>query len=219
MTTNEWSVLRVRGSRGLPALDGAEFLSCLAAIRGALEGIRWHHRWVADASGTSRDGLRIEAAFGSDGAARVAQALESRVPPPDTVFAEPLRTETDLDAVQSEEELDACLELLWRYSEFLADLRQRNPQLTASSIRDLTPGAFLTFVTGDRRHLETAMDEQGVSAVPTVSLGRVLGLLRQAGLTYRVPPADRAETCSAARIHHLTGCTFASRYYPFRRAD
>jgi hypothetical protein len=61
------------------------------------------------------------------------------------------------------------------------------------------------------------MDEQGVTAVPTVSFGKAMGVIREAGLKYRIPPGERAEACAAARIHHLAGCTFASRYYPFRR--
>ncbi len=149
---------------------------------------------------------------------RVVQALESKIPPPDTLYAEPLSQEMDLDDVQTNEEMEFCLEMLWRYSEYLADLRGRNPSLTVSGIRDLTPGAFLTFVTGDRRHLESAMDEQGVRSVPTVAFGRAFGLIREAGLRYQAPPRDRDDACSAARIHHLAGCTFASRYYPFRRA-
>ena len=149
---------------------------------------------------------------------RIMQALESRIPPPDALYDEPLCRETDLDDVQTEEEMELCLEMLWRYSEYVADLRGRNPSLTASSIRDLTPGAFLTFVTGDRRHLEGAMDEQGVRNVPAVAFGKAIGLIREAGLRYRAPPDSRDDACSAARIHHLAGCTFASRYYPFRRS-
>jgi len=148
---------------------------------------------------------------------KVLRALEGMIPPPDSVYAEPLRKDLDLDDVQNEEEMEACLELLWRYSEFMADLRGRNPSLTASNIRDLTPGAFLTFVTGDRRHLEKAMDEQAVTNVPTVAFGRAMGLVREARLRYQAPPTTREDACAAARIHHLAGCTFASRYYPFRR--
>lgn len=217
MTTGEWTVIRVRGHRGLPALDGAGFLSCVAASRSEMEGARWHHRWVPDAAGTARDGIRVEGRFGSKRVDRVVAALESRIPPPDEVLVEPLSRETDLDSVQSEEELDACLELLWRYSEFLADLRVRNPQLTASSIRDLTPGAFLTFVTADRRHLEKSMDVQGVTTVPAVSFGKAMGLIRNAQLVYHLPSSTREEAVAAARIHHLAACTFASQFYPFRR--
>ena len=75
----------------------------------------------------------------------------------------------DLDDVQNEEEMDSCLSMLWRYSEFAADLRARNPSITASNIRDLTPGAFLTFVTGDRRHLERALGDVAASNVPAVA--------------------------------------------------
>jgi hypothetical protein len=147
----------------------------------------------------------------------VLAALEGRIPPPDLLDAEPLRQELDLDDVQSEEEMEVCLDLLWRYSEFTADLRARNPGLNSSNIRDLTPGAFLTFVTGDRRHLEQAMDEVGISNVPTVAFGRAMGLVREARLKYRAPPVTREDASAAARIHHLAGCTFGSRYYPFRR--
>jgi hypothetical protein len=218
MTIGDWTVVRVRGGRGLPSIDGAEFLSCIAAIRGEFAEARWHYRWVADAAETVRDGLRIQLPFGSPELANVVVALEDTIPPPDTVFSEPLRSEADLDPIQSSEEIEDCLELLWRYSEFLADLRVRNHGLTAAGIRDLTPGALLTFVTGDRRHLERAMDDQSISAVPAVSFGAVIGLVRQAGLRYAIPPEDRDEACAAARVHHLAGCTFASQYYPFRRA-
>ena len=214
----EWTVVRIRGERGLPGIDGAEFLGCIGAIRGELGDSRWHFRWVPDPAGRYRDGLRVERPFGSDEVARVVQALEEKIPPPDAVFAEPLRTETDLDPIPSADEMEDCLELLWRYSVFLADLRARNPALTASGIRDLTPGALLTFVTGDRRHLERALDEQAVASVPAVSFGSLIGLVRLAGLKYAIPPGDQAEAAATARIHHLAACTFASRYYPFRRA-
>jgi hypothetical protein len=182
-----------------------------------MEGARWHYRWVPDAGGTARDGLRVEFSHGSPEITGVLRALEGRIPPPDTVDAEPLRTALDLDDVQNEEEMEFCLDLLWRYSEFTADLRGRNPGLTAANIRDLTPGAFLSFVTGDRRHLEKAMEEMAASNVPAVAFGRAMGLIREANLKYRAPPATREDACAAARIHHLAGCTFASRYYPFRR--
>lgn len=148
---------------------------------------------------------------------RVLQALEGRIPPPDSVDAEPLRVEVDLDDVQSEEEMDTCLDLLWRYSEFITDLRTRNPSISATNIRDLTPGAFLTCVTGDRRHLEQAMDAIGVTNVPAVAFGRAVGLIREARLEYRAPPSSRADASAAARIHHLAACTFGSRFYPYRR--
>jgi len=182
-----------------------------------MEGARWHYRWVPDADQAARDGLRVEFRHGSPEMDRVVSALEGRVPPPDSVDAEPLRMELDLDDVQNEEEMDLCLDLLWRYSEFTSDLRARNPGLTATNIRDLTPGAFLTFVTGDRRHLEKAMEEMAVTKVPAVAFGRAVGLIREARLRYQAPAATREAACAAARIHHLAGCTFASRYYPFRR--
>ncbi|MDP2471022.1 MAG: hypothetical protein Q8W46_09155 [Candidatus Palauibacterales bacterium] len=213
----EWTVVRIHGNRGLPALDGGEFLGCIASVRGELAETRWHHRWVPDSSGQARDGLRVELPYGSAEMKRLLKALEDRIPPPDTVDCEPLRKQVDLDNVQSEEELEVCLEVLWRYSEFISDLWARNPALTATSIRDLTPGAFLSFVTGDRRHLERAMDEQAVANVPAVAFGRAMGLIREARLKYHIPPSNRDEASAAARIHHLAGCTFASRYYPFRQ--
>ena len=214
---SDWTVVRIRGNRGLPALDGAGFLGCVASIRGEMDGARWHYRWVSDPGQAVRDGLRVEFRHGSPEMARVLLALEGRIPPPDSVYAEPMRKDLDLDDVQNEEEMEVCLELLWRYSEFMADLRGRNPGLTVTGIRDLTPGAFLTFVTGDRRHLEKAMDEQEVASVPAVAFGRAMGLVREARLRYQAPATGREDACAAARIHHLAGCTFASRYYPFRR--
>ena len=182
-----------------------------------MEGVRWHYRWVANAEQSARDGLRVELKHGSADLRRVTGALEGLIPPPDSVETEPLRTDLDLDDVQDEEEMDSCLSMLWRYSEFVADLRSRNPTLTATNIRDLTPGAFLTFVTGDRRHLEHAMGEMAISNVPAVAFGRAIGLIREARLRYQAPAATHEDACAAARIHHLAGCTFASRYYPFRR--
>lgn len=179
--------------------------------------MRWHYRWEPDPGNTGRDGLRVEVKYGSAAMDRVVRALEERIPPPDTVDAEPLLTEADLDDVQSAEEMETCLDLLWKYSEFMADLRARNPGLSSSGIRDLTPGAFLTFVTGDRRHLEQAMDENGVTNVPAVAFGRAIGLIREASLRYHIPPPSREDASAAARIHHLAACTFAARYYPFRR--
>jgi hypothetical protein len=213
----DWTVVRVRGHRGPPALDGAGFLGCLALIRGVLGEARWHYRWVSDPGHPSRDGLRVEFRHGSAEVDRVLRALEGRIPPPDSVDAEPLRKELDLDDVQTEEEMEVCLDLLWRFSEFTADLKARNPALDASSIRDLTPGTFLTCVTGDRRHLEQATDEIGVTSVPAVAFGRAAGLIREARLRYRVPPASREDASAAARIHHIAACTLGSRYYPFRR--
>jgi hypothetical protein len=148
---------------------------------------------------------------------RVLRALEGKIPPPESVYAEPLRREVDLDGVQTDEEMETCLEMLWRYSEFVVELRSRNRGLTTSRIDSLTPGAFLTFVTGNRRHLEMAMEEQALPAVPAVPFGKAIGLIREADLEYRVPPNSREEACAAARIHHLAACTFASRYYPFSR--
>lgn len=182
-----------------------------------MDGTRWHFRWVPGPGNTARDGLRVELPHDSPEMKKVLRALEGKVPPPDTVFAEPLHREMDLDDVQTDLEMEDCLEMLWRYSEFIVDLRLRNPSLTASRIESLTPGAFLTFVTGNRRHLETAMDEHGLVNVPAVPLGKAIGLIRAADLDYRVPPANRREACSAARVHHLAGCTFASRFYPFSR--
>jgi len=216
--SSDWTVVRIRGNRGLPVLDGAGFLRCIAAIRSEIEGIRWHYRWVANAEKSARDGLRIELRHGSPELARVVGGLEGLVPPPDSVEAEPLRADVDLDEVQTEEEMDSCLSLLWRYSEFASDVRARNPSLAASNVRDMTPGAFLTFVTGDRRHLEHAMREVGVTNVPAVAFGRAMGLIREARLKYLVPPPTREDACAAARIHHLAGCTFASQYYSFRGA-
>ena len=182
-----------------------------------MDGTRWHHRWVPAAGGSARDGLRVEFPHGSAEMKRVLRALEGKIPPPESVYAEPLSREVDLDDVQTDEEMEACLEMLWRYSEFIVELRSRNRGLTASRIDNLTPGAFLTFVTGNRRHLEMAMDEQALLAVPAVPFGKAVGLIRQADLEYRVPPNSREEASAAARIHHLAACTFASRYYPFSR--
>lgn len=212
-----WTVVRIRGHKGLPELDGAGFLGCVASIKRAMDGTRWHFRWVPAPGETARDGLRVELPHGSAEMKQVVRELERRIPPPDSVFAEPLRRELDLDDVQTDEEMDACLEMLWRYSEFIVELRSRNPGLTASRIESLTPGAFLTFVTGNRRHLEIAFDEQALLAVPAVPFGKAVGLIREADLEYRVPPTSREEACAAARIHHLAGCTFASRFYPFSR--
>jgi hypothetical protein len=156
-----------------------------------MEGTRWHYRWVADADQPARDGLRVELRHGSAELARVVSALEGLVPPPDSVEAEPLGMDLDLDDVQNEDEMDSCLSMLWLYSEF---------------------------VTGDRRHLERAMDEIGVGNVPAVAFGRAVGLIREARLKCHAPAGKRQDACAAARIHHLAGCTFASRYYPFRRA-
>jgi hypothetical protein len=218
MSNNDWMVVRIRGERGVPTIDGADLLRCVGSVRDVLGEARWHHRWVVDKADGSGDGLRVEFPFGSPQATNLLRALESRVPPPDAVVAEPVRMETDLDPVQTEEERDACLTLLWRYSEFLADLQSRNPHLSVRHLQALTPGAFLTFVTGDRRHLETVMEQQSASTIPVVSLGRVIELVRGQPMPYRVPPRDHLEAVNAARIHHLAGCTFANQYYPYARA-
>lgn len=217
--TGGWTVVRVRGSRGEPTLDGLDFLGCVAAVRQLIGSARWHYRWVTDDRRASRDGLRVEMLQSSPELARLLRGLETRVPPPDSVFAEPMHVEAELDPVQREEELDVCLALLWRYSEFLADLRVRNPHLRVQHIRGLSPGAFQTFITGDGRHLESALDAQGVKTVPVVALRRVIELVRAHPMPYRVPPSERQEAVDAARIHHLMGCTFASEYYPFARFD
>lgn len=214
----EWTVIRIRGQRGLPAIDGAEFLSCVTAVRSMIEPARWHYRWTPDGGGVVRDGLRVELAQRSPEVGRIVKALEDRIPPPDSVFAEPMRKQLDLDDVQTDEETEFCLDMLWRYSEFFSDLRSRNPGLTGTAIQELTPGALLTFVTCDRRHLEAALAHLGVVNVPSVAFGRVMSLLREAGLYYKAPPDTRQDACAAARIHHLAGCTFASRFYPYRRS-
>ena len=214
----EWTVIRIRGHRGLPALDGAEFLSCITAVRSLIEPVRWHYRWMPDPGGHERDGLRVELPQRSPEVAKILAALEDRIPPPDTVFAEPMRKQLDLDDVQTEEETEFCLDMLWRYSEFLSDLRGRNPALTGSAIQELTPGALLTFVTCDRRHLEAALDRMGIVNVPSVAFGRVMSLVREAGLYYKAPPDTRKDACAAARVHHMAGCTFAARFYPYRRS-
>ncbi|MCL7970931.1 MAG: hypothetical protein M8866_02415 [marine benthic group bacterium] len=215
---SEWTVIRIRGHRGLPALDGAEFLSCVTTVRGAIDPVRWHYRYVPGPEGQVRDGLRVELPQRSPQVKRIVAELEDRIPPPDTVFAEPMRKQLDLDDVQSDEDMELCLDLLWRYSEFLSDLRSRNPGLTASVIQELTPGALLTFVTCDRRHLEAALDGKGVVNRSSVAFGRVMSLVREADLYYKAPPDNRLDARAAARIHHLAACTFASRFYPYRRS-
>ena len=213
----DWTVVRITGRRGLPEIEGADFLGCVAAVKGELDGVRWHYRWEPAAGETARDGLRVELRHGSPEMERVVHQLEARIPPPDSVTADPMQMDRDLDDVQTQEEMDTCLDLLWVYSEFMADIRIRNPAMTTANIRELTPGAFLTFVTGDRRHMEIAMADFGVTKVPTVPFGRAVGLIRRAGLGYRLPPDNQADACAAARIHHLAACTFAARFYPYRR--
>ena len=214
MTTG-WTVLRIRGDRGMPALDGLQFLSCIAGIREALGDRRWHYAWRPDRKNGIYDGLRIEVPYGSPERDEVKELLEMRIPPPDTVIAEPMRVEADLDNVQDELEMDAFLTLLWRHSEFITDLRVRNSQVKQRGFINLTGGAFLAFVTGSRRHLDIAMEREGFNSVPTVGVGRVLSLLQGAPIPYRIPPRDHEEAVNAARIHHLAGCTFASGFYPF----
>lgn len=214
----EWTIFRVRGERGAPALDVAQFLGCVGAVRAALDGTRWHVQWSGAPDRGEVDGLRVELPFDTTARRRIGEQLESRIPPPDSVVAEPLRREVDLDPVQSEQEMEACLELLWRWSDLLCDLRTRNPGALPRQFLGLTPGAFLTFVTGDRRHFERVADEQGLGSVPAVPFGRVTALLGRMPLAYRVPPRDRDEAVAAVRIHHLAGCTAASEFYPFSRS-
>ena len=213
--TSGWTVLRVRGDRGMPALDSLQFLGCIAAIRDSLGDRRWHYVWKADRQNEQYDGLRVEVPYKSPEREQVKELLEMRVPPPDAVVAEPMHIEADLDNVQSESEMEAFLTLLWRYSDFLADLRMRNPQVNQRGFVSLSGGAFLTFVTGSRRHLDIAMERYGFNSVPTVPFGRVLGLLQGSPMPYRLPPRDHEEAVNAARVHHLSACTFASGFYPF----
>ena len=215
----DWTILRIRGARGLPALDAIQFLGCVQAIRPLLADARWHFRWTPVQRNTEFDGLRIEVPFGSALQREISTAFESRIPPPDTVVAEPLRTEIDLDTVQDEGELNGCLGLLWRFSEFVSDLRTRNPGLQARQIQGLAPGALLTFVTGDRRHLERALEMAGVGTLPAVPFSRFLSELSANPLTYRIPPGSRAEAVDTARVHHLAGCTFASDFYPIAKSS
>ncbi len=82
----------------------------------------------------------------------------------------------------------------------------------------LTPGAVLTFVTGDRRHFERALESSGVGQLPAVPFSKLMSLVNGASLSYRIPPETRDEAVSAARVHHLAGCTLAAEFYPFTRA-
>ena len=216
---NDWTILRIRGARGLPALDAVQFLGCVQAIRPLLADSRWHFRWTPVHRNTEFDGLRVEVPFGSALQREISAAFEARIPPPDTVVEEPLRTVTDLDPVQNESELDDCLGLLWRYSEFVSDLRTRNPGVQVRQIQGLAPGALLTFVTGDRRHLERALEAAGMSTLPAVPFSRFLSELSANPLTYRIPPRSRAEAVDTARVHHLSGCTFASDFYPIAKSQ
>lgn len=214
----EWTVIRIRGLRAAPAIDATEFLRCVATLREALGDTRWHFQWAPAARRAEVDGLRVELPYNSQACQRIVAGVESRVPPPDSVVSEPLHPEADLDSIQTEPELDQCLDLLWRYSELISDLQSRNPGITQRQIQKLTPGGLLTFVTGDRRHFERALESAGIGQLPAVPFSRVMALVNSASLTYRIPPESRGEAVSAARIHHLAGCTLAAEYYPFTRA-
>jgi len=214
----DWTLFRIVGERGAPALDLSQFLGCVAASREALGDVRWHLRWSVAPGGAAVDGLRVGLPFDSVARRRFGAVLEGRIPPPDLLQAEPLRRDVDLDSVQDDDELDRCLELLWRWSELLCDVRQRNGSALPRQFRALAPGAFLTFVTGDRRHLERTVEQVGLGPLPIVPLSRVAALIGALPLAYRVPPRDRDEAVAAARIHHLAGCLGAAEFYPFARS-
>ncbi|MDT8436792.1 MAG: hypothetical protein RRA92_08545 [Gemmatimonadota bacterium] len=214
----DWTRFRIRGERGAPALEYVQFLACLSAIRPALAGVRWHLRWSSSERGGAIDGLRVELPFDGPARSRVAAELERRIPPPDGILAEPLRTDTDLDPLQDEVELDRCLDVLWRWSELLVELRARNPGALSRQFQALTPGALLTFVTRDRRHIERAVEGEGLGTVPAVSFSRLADLLGPLDLVYRLPPLTRIESVHAARVHHLAACTMAGEFYPFTRS-
>ena len=215
---NDWTVMRIKGARGAPSLDAVQFLGCVSAVRESFADTRWHFQWSLVNRRTEYDGLRVELPYATKASKKIVAEFEARVPPPDSVVCEPLRPETDLDSIQTEAELDACLDLLWRYSEFMTDLRTRNPGVHPRQIQRLTPGALLTFVTGDRRHFERALQSSGIGQLPAVPFSKVMALVNAASLSYRIPPESRDEAVSAARIHHLAGCTFAAEFYPFTRA-
>jgi hypothetical protein len=215
---NEWTVVRIKGARGVPSLDAVQFLGCVAAIRESFADARWHFQWILQNRRSEYDGLRVDLPHGTKARKEIVAQFEARVPPPDTVVSEPLRPEIDLDPIQTEAELDFCLDLLWRYSELILDLRTRNPGAQPRQIQGLTPGALLTFVTGDRRHFERALESSGVGQLPAVPFSKLMSLVNQASLTYRIPPVSRDEAVGAARIHHLAGCTLAAEFYPFTRA-
>lgn len=215
----DWTVMRIRGDRGAPTLGAVQFLGCIHAIRDVLGETRWHFRWELTRRNTECDGLRIEAPFGSPAQQEITSAFEARIPPPDAVIAEPMRPEADLDPIQTDDELESCLDMLWRYSEFVLELRSRNSGVQARQIQGLTPGALLTFVTGDRRHLERALEKSNIGTLPAVPFARFMTELGTAPLSYRIPPQSREEAVDTARIHHLTGCTFASDFYPFAKAQ
>jgi len=214
----EWTILRIRGARGAPSLDAVGFLGCVAAVRESLADTRWHFQWTLVNRRAEYDGLRVEVPFGTKVCKKIVADLEKRVPPPDSVVSEPLRPETDLDSIQTEAELDFCFDLLWRYSELISDLRTRNPGVQPRQIKGLTPGALLTFVTGDRRHFERALESSGIGQLPAVPFSKLMVLVNEASLTYRIPPVSRDEAVEAARIHHLAGCTLAAEFYPFTRS-
>ena len=215
---NEWTVIRIRGGRELPSLDAVQFLGCVAAVRESLADTRWHLQWTLVNRRTEYDGLRVELPHGSKARKKLVSEFEARVPPPDSVVCEPLHPETDLDSIQTEAELDICLDLLWRYSELISDLRTRNPGVHARQIQGLTPGALLTFVTGDRRHFERSLESSGIGQLPAVPFSKLMTLVNEVSLSYRIPPVSRDEAVSAARIHRLAGCTLAAEFYPFTKA-
>lgn len=215
---NDWTILRVRGARRAPSLDAVQFLGCVSGIREWLVDTRWHFQWTLMNRRTEYDGLRVEVPFGTRACKGIVAEFEARMPSPDSVVSEPLRPETDLDAIQTENELDFCLDLLWRYSELIVDVRMRNPGVQPRQIRGLTPGALLTFVTGDRRHFERALESSGIGQLPAVPFSKLMALVTEASLSYRIPPVSRDEAVGAARIHHLAGCTLAAEFYPFTRA-
>lgn len=208
-------MIHLQGDGGMPAVAPLQFLNCLGAVREAAEDVRWHYRWVPSGRPHSVDGLRIEVPFASKSRSRIVEFLETRIPPPDSLYAEPMRFDRDVDSIHEGREVEDCLNLLWRYSEFLVDVRARNPQVSLRNWRGLSRGALLFFVTGDRRHLEEGLERAGIHTVPRVTLGNLIGLVRACPIPYRIPPRDRKEALSAARIHHLACCTFASEYYPF----
>ena len=137
---NEWTVVRIKGARGVPSLDAVQFLGCVAAIRESFADARWHFQWILQNRRSEYDGLRVELPHGTKARKEIVAQFEARVPPPDTVVSEPLRPEIDLDPIQTEAELDFCLDLLWRYSELILDLRTRNPGAQPRQIQGLTRG-------------------------------------------------------------------------------
>ena len=65
---------------------------------------------------------------------------------------------------------------------------------------------------------ERALQSSGIGQLPAVPFSKVMALVHAASLSYRIPPESRDEAVSAARIHHLAGCTFAAEFYPFTKA-